>query len=671
MSARTPEDFEGRLASHHSAVYHELRPAQRHVLSEYIVSHVETRDLAIQLPTGVGKTLIALLIADYALDQGRAVAYLTGTKQLAEQVEDQAAGLPNLRVERFYGGHYPGSALDDYHQAQAVGVMNYWVYFNASPKVQPADLLIFDDAHLAEQPLTSLSSLRIGRDSEKALYCQLCDIVLAHSGAYAGLQAMRDGAAPGSTPPELLAFNDWSHVAAAAASAIDASAFVSSGDGQFVWSEVRGRIERCGVLIGPSAIEIRPYLPPTRTNRWYSKARQRIYLSATLGSMEDLQRRLGVEPVTALDVPPALHREATGRRLLLLNPTSEPALSAASLAFALEQARRAGRVAWLCSSHYEADQVQGHLRRAGLTVYRLIPGDDAELERWLSSPKGHLIAAGRYDGLDLAGDVCRLVILPSVPSASTEFERFVVAYLGDARFMRHRIGQRVTQALGRANRTDQDWAIYLGLDPAFGSALAQPDVRKAMGRDVNDTVRLALELHGRGWPELAVAAEQFRSGVDVPLQEAGSRPGRGGATATTSSDSASFEVEASTALWLGDFPVAADKAKQAADLLADHGETEHAAFWRYVEAQALHSDSGPGTANRGVAALRDAITGGPSTPWFIRLRRTLAELEGRRAEPGARSLRLPLYSQAKQSFFHTSAKPSPPDAFSAPFSKAK
>lgn len=31
--------------------------------------------------------------------------------------------------------------------------------------------------------------------------------------------------------------------------------------------------------------------------------------------------------------------------------------------------------------------------------------------------------------------------------------------------MRHRVGQRVTQALGRAYRTDTDRSLYLGLDP--------------------------------------------------------------------------------------------------------------------------------------------------------------------------------------------------------------
>lgn len=88
------------------------------------------------------------------------MAYLTGTRQLAERVEDEANDL-GLDVVRFASKDYGGAKLDDYEQARAVGVMNYWVYFNSNPAPGPADLVIFDDAHLAEQPLSGLQTLRI------------------------------------------------------------------------------------------------------------------------------------------------------------------------------------------------------------------------------------------------------------------------------------------------------------------------------------------------------------------------------------------------------------------------------------------------------------------------------------------------------------------------------
>lgn len=72
-------DFDARLQAFESAAFKELRPGQRQVLSAYAEDHLDTSDLAIEMPTGEGKTLLALLIADLALDQGRSVAYLTGT----------------------------------------------------------------------------------------------------------------------------------------------------------------------------------------------------------------------------------------------------------------------------------------------------------------------------------------------------------------------------------------------------------------------------------------------------------------------------------------------------------------------------------------------------------------------------------------------------------------
>ena len=283
MTRSPAPDFEQRLAAFGSNAFKRLRPGQHLVLSKYGAEHLDSSDLAIEMPTGEGKTLLALLIADHALDQGRSVAYLTGTRQLAERVEEEAEKL-GLEMVRFASRDYGGARLDDYHQAQAVGVMNYWVYFNTKPVPKPADLVIFDDAHLAEQPLSSLQTLRIPDKPgpPRKLYRTICDLVIAHTDAYPGLQAMRDGTALPGTPPELLSFSDWAAVSTAARDAISQSAYVEDKDVRYVWPRVRDHLNRCGVLIGSSGIEIRPYHPPTALNSGYSQAKQRIYLSATL-----------------------------------------------------------------------------------------------------------------------------------------------------------------------------------------------------------------------------------------------------------------------------------------------------------------------------------------------------------------------------------------------------
>ena len=331
---------------------------------------------------------------------------------------------------------------------------------------------------------------------------------------------------------------------------------------------------------------------------------------------------------------------STGDRRFVLNPTRGQPFDDPVLGWALKQVTAAGgRAAWLCASHAEADALQDLLAAAGQSVFRLRPGDDDMVDTWSRVPTGNLVTAGRYDGLDLPGDMCKLVIITTVPQASSEFERFVVAYLGDASFMRHRVGQRVTQALGRANRTASDRSLYLGLDPTFAQVLADPAVRASIPDDTRPTIRDALELYDEGWETTQRACSQFWSGAP-PVTDSGStspvqparraRPGRatGGSRDVASADA---EVSAATNLWVGDHSASAKAAADAAALLADAGETEHAAFWRYVEAHTLFDRGRNNDLAAARAALEDATTNGPRTTWFRRLSRTVDELAGHTA----------------------------------------
>ncbi|MFF2606889.1 DEAD/DEAH box helicase family protein [Arthrobacter koreensis] len=623
-------DFEERLATFKSPVFESLRPSQKLVLDEFASTHLSSPDVAIEMPTGEGKTLVALLIADYALDQGWSVAYLTGTKQLAEKVVEEAEDL-GLDVVRFSARNYGGDDLDDFHQAQAAGVMNYWVYFNSSPVPKPADLVIFDDAHLAEQPLSGLHTLRIPYADEegKRLYRAICDRLLIFAERYPGLNAMRNGEAVPGAAPELITFADWANISSSVEALLAASPLVKEGELKHVWRNMIGRLARCGVLVGPDAIEIRPYHPATTVNPWYGNAKQRIYMSATLGSMDDLQRRLGVNPVVRLVPQSALPEGQTGTRQLLLNPTTESATEDRMIGWARDVSKAAGgRAAWLCASNSEADTVVAALSASGERVFRLKAGDDAALDRWVAAKVGHLVTAGRYDGLDFRGDICSLVVIVGVPQASSEFERFTAAYIGDASHMRHRVGQRLTQALGRANRVPSDRSLYLALDPKFAQLLADPGVRSSIPENARVYVRSALEIHGKGWSATAEAGRQFwaAGGLDtvgeskVPTASAEKRKRRPGrASPAVRVETAKDELAASTDLWIGSHETAAAAALRAASGLASAGELEHSAFWRYVQAHALYVSGVAGLRGQAQKILQEVADAGPRTAWFKRL----------------------------------------------------
>jgi superfamily II DNA or RNA helicase len=70
-----------------------LRGPQQDVLREFNEKFKDVADLALELPTGTGKTAVALLIAEWRRLTGRKVAFLCLTNQLASQVIDEGKRL--------------------------------------------------------------------------------------------------------------------------------------------------------------------------------------------------------------------------------------------------------------------------------------------------------------------------------------------------------------------------------------------------------------------------------------------------------------------------------------------------------------------------------------------------------------------------------------------------
>ena len=111
--------FDQLFASYRSSLIPDLWPWQREVFTAY---EGAAGDAAIELPTGAGITLVGLLVGeDFRQREQRPVAYLAGTKQLAQQVERQARQL-GVTVVRFQDAKstWPAASVQAYNFGQAI-----------------------------------------------------------------------------------------------------------------------------------------------------------------------------------------------------------------------------------------------------------------------------------------------------------------------------------------------------------------------------------------------------------------------------------------------------------------------------------------------------------------------------------------------------------------------
>ena len=114
----------------------QLWPHQIEVLDRYFADLRQSRAVGIELPTGSGKTLIGLLVLEWARRQGKRVAVLTSSKALAADVAAKAEALqiPTVVVTGTRGltdEEFRERSLDlrQYKRKLAIGVMNYWPTF--------------------------------------------------------------------------------------------------------------------------------------------------------------------------------------------------------------------------------------------------------------------------------------------------------------------------------------------------------------------------------------------------------------------------------------------------------------------------------------------------------------------------------------------------------------
>jgi hypothetical protein len=631
-------DYAQFLSSFHSDKFRSLRDAQDYVLREYATGYVSCLDVAIELPTGAGKTPIALLIAEAWRQEGKKVAILSANKTLARQMlaEANALGIPAVLMEG-RGVDIPAPDKRAYQRAAKVAIMNYWVYFNQNPVIDPADLLVMDDAHLAEHCLHSLYSVEIKRQSHENLFNALITELQARFPEYSVLADAIAGDVPPTSATELLSFIDQVESADRIREIIDVSPFLGTDrDLGFRWERIRGSLREANIYLSLHSIWIRPYVYPLLSNFHYAQTQQRIYMSATVGDPGDLSRRLGVRPITKIPVSPEYAEKTSGRRLVVMNRIEDQDFPQRLQVIILASLQIHPKSVWLCSSEAQArkfqEVVSTWLNLNGLVghpTWLLTPLGD-EIDHFKASPNGHLFVAGRFDGMDFKADECRLVILTTLPRAINAQEEFISSYLRDSGFMLRRLNQRIVQALGRCNRSDDDFGVYVLVDRRFATHFGRESSKEGLPRNIVAEIDMAQDSAEIEVDVLVRRVENFLRGDfseydrdiqaylgDVPMRTAQAQ------LPDTSED----EVIGWASLFASqNYEIAADRFERCWDTARSANLLEIGALygWQWAKALYLQSLRGePSARDRALMVFESAIRRGGSSSWFNRMRASL------------------------------------------------
>ena len=407
-------------------------------------------DVAVVLNTGAGKTLVGLLIAQSLVNETmRQVVYACSSIQLVEQTAAKAQGYGLPAATYFRQGFSQG---DLYHRAEAPCVTTYQALFNGWSRFRSDDIaaVIFDDAHTADQILRDQFSLSITRGGMTETFDQILALFQPYHNSV-GLASSFAEVINGEASREFLVppFEIQRNLSELRRLLVEAG-LGERRSTMFEWEHIRDHEDLCCLLISNREVTLTPPVAPVFSLPYFRNGVRRIYLSATLSAPDSFVRAFGRQPDEIIS-PSTTAGEC--ERMILIPRAVEGVDD--DLASAKE----------VIADHKALILVPSYYRSEKWADIAAPPPRESVSEAIDSfreaKPPAKLTLAARYDGLDLPGDTCRMMVLDELPQGAGPLERFQWERLNMQNSFRSLLASRIVQSFGRISRGMSDHGVVL------------------------------------------------------------------------------------------------------------------------------------------------------------------------------------------------------------------
>lgn len=422
--------------------------AQGDALREWNARRAES-DISIALNTGAGKTLVGLLVGQSLVNELRSlVIYACSSIQLIEQTAKKASGY-GLPVTTYARGEFSNDLAT---KGEAICLTSYQALFNGKSRFRREEIggIIFDDAHAAEHLLRDHFSLRVSKSDFPGAFAAIVgefeqyfhNIGLASS--YGEVIENRSSGLAFVPPFEVKKVHT-SILKCLRDSGVDRPASTA-----FAWEHLKDHIDLCAFIVSSSDVTITPPFIPVGALSYFSQDIKRVYLSATLSSMDVFIRTFGLKP--SVQIAPTTTAGECERMIIV----SSKVAGVTDDVLATEAFIKPYKSLILTTSYNRAkvwDELAEPPPRERATEaienFKTVAGS------------AKLLLVARYDGMDLPGDMCRVVVIDDLPSGIGPLERYLWEYLRLNNAIRSTVASRIAQSFGRISRGMSDHGVAL------------------------------------------------------------------------------------------------------------------------------------------------------------------------------------------------------------------
>jgi len=468
----------------------DLYASQAEVLENWFAQK-DQKDSVIKLHTGGGKTLVGLLIAQSCLvDLKEPVLYLVPTLQLVAQTLEKSESYGIRAVPYEAGSGIPLN--EEFLNGDAILIATYKALFNGrskfklrgAPQPQNVGAIVLDDAHTAFSVIRETFTIQISSNDNQELYNEISSMFRQSFGDVNKL-GLFDDILDGSESNVLeVPYWAWKAQGDAVRTALRSSAASDS----FAWPLLRDNLRLCHAFISRNAFSITPILPMLNLFPTFYDAPRRIYMSATIADDSELIKTFDISDRFVSKPLSSSSLAGVSERMVLI-PDSMPC------GYDINGDTRA-LVEWAAKNKKGAVILvpSGSMAESWGNCASY-PKKQDQIEQAITSLQnlnsfGPIVFANRYDGIDLPGDSCRLLVLHGLPTGISDYEQFRATALYGGTSITRMIAQRLEQGMGRGARGAGDHCAIILAGGDLSSWVSQ----KKNFRFLTDATRAQLEI---------------------------------------------------------------------------------------------------------------------------------------------------------------------------------
>ncbi|WP_338597003.1 DEAD/DEAH box helicase [Clostridium baratii] len=432
-----------------------LRPVQEKILNEWYEKRKDDKDLIIKLHTGMGKTLIGLLILQSKLNSNEGPClYVCPNKYLAKQVclEAEKFGINYCVVGKsdLPNEFLKGESILITHVQK---VFNGKTIFGMNNNAVKIGSIILDDSHTCIDAINNSFTISIRRETNKIVYEKILSLFrddLKEQGE-GTLIDIESGEYSEFLPIPYWAWDEKKSYL------LKILAENKDSDGiEFVWPLIKDNIDFCRGFIDGTKIEISPYKIPISIFNSFHGANNRILMSAT--TQNDAFFINGLDFDVKAVKEPLEDKEIlwSGEKMIIIpSLIDEECSRSAIIAFIGKFNTKFGVLSIVPS--FEKGKGYEHYG------VKLVKENFFESINMLKNTeiKKPIVIANRYDGIDLPDNACRLLVIDSLPYADSLADRYQEVCISNSEIINIKIAQKIEQGLGRSVRGEKDYSAIL------------------------------------------------------------------------------------------------------------------------------------------------------------------------------------------------------------------